>query len=106
MLSGAWQVAAEPCGPLYFEGGARGLVLVSDTIRDVASSGAPLEHFSLSYRIGEDDHYGLRLANKPLSRDNIGQPVTRSLDNVGAVHLEVLNAEGLAPLVYLDALSD
>jgi len=87
MLSGACQVAAEPCGPLYFAGGARGLILVSDTFRDAASGGAPLAHFSLSYCIGEDDHYGLRLTNKPLSGDNIGHPVTRSPDNVGAVHL-------------------
>jgi hypothetical protein len=80
--------------------------LVSDTFRDAASCGAPLAHFSLSYRIMEDDHYGMRLTNKPLSRDNIGHPVTRSPDNVGAVHLEVLNAEGLAPLVYPEALLD
>ncbi len=66
----------------------------------------PLAHFSLSYNIGEDDHCGMRLTNKPLSRDNIGHPVTQSPNNVGAVHVEVLNAGGLAPLVYPDALSD
>jgi hypothetical protein len=48
----------------------------------------------------------MRLTNKPLSRDNIGHPVTQSPNNVGAVHVEVLNAGGLAPLVYPDALSD
>jgi hypothetical protein len=36
MLSDAWQVAAEPCGPFYFAGGARGLLLVSDTFRNTA----------------------------------------------------------------------
>ena len=106
MLFGAWQVAAEPCGPLYHTGVARGLVMVSDTFRDAASGGAPLAHFSLSYRIGEDDHYGLRLTNKPLSRDNIGHPVTRPPDNIGAIHIEVLSSDGLTPLVYPATLSD
>jgi hypothetical protein len=41
----------------------------------------------------------MRLTNKPLSRDNIGHHVTRSPDNVGAVNMEVLDAEGLAPLL-------
>ena len=106
MLSGAWQVAAEPCGPLYHAGGARGLVIVSDTFRDAASGGAPLAHFSIFYRIGEDDHYGLGLTNKLLLRDNIGHPVTRPPDNIGAIHLKVLNSDGLTPLVYPETLSD
>jgi hypothetical protein len=80
--------------------------MASITFCNAASGGAPLAHFSLSYRIGEDDHFGIRLSSKPPARDHIGQPVTRSPDNVGAVHLEVLNTEGLAPLVCPEALSD
>ncbi len=76
MLSGTWQVAAEPCGPLYHAGGARGLVIVSDTFGDAASGSAPLTHFSRSHRIGEDDHYAFRLTNRPLARDHIGHPAT------------------------------
>ena len=52
MLSGSWQVAAEPCELLYHAGGARELVMVSDTFRDAASGGGPLAHFSQTYRIG------------------------------------------------------
>jgi hypothetical protein len=97
MLSGAWQVAAEPRGPLYHAGSARGLVIVSDTFRDAASGGAPLAHFSRSHRIGEDDHYGFRLTNKPLARAHIGHPVIRPPDNIGAIHIEVLSSDGLIP---------
>ncbi len=46
MLSCTWQVAAELCGPIYHAGGARGLVLVSDILRDANSGGAPLAHLS------------------------------------------------------------
>jgi hypothetical protein len=106
MLSGAWQVAAEPCGPFYHAGGANRLVMVSNPFRDAASGGARLAHFSLSYRIGEEDHSCLCLTNKPLSRDNIGHPVTRPPDNIGAIHLVLLNSDGLTPLVYPATLSN
>ncbi len=106
MLFGSWQVAAELCGPLYHAGGARGLVIVADTFRDAASGGAPLALFSRSNRIGEDDHYGFRLTNKPLARDHIGHPVTRPPDNIGAIHIEVLTSDGITPLIYPETLSD
>jgi hypothetical protein len=61
--------------------------MVSDTFRDAVSGGTPLAHFSRSYRIGKDDHYGLRLTSKPLPRDHIGHPVTRPPANIGAIHL-------------------
>ena len=98
MLSGSWQVAAELCGPIYHAGGARGLVLVSDTFRDANSGGAPLAHISASYRTQEDNHYGIRLTTKPLCRDLIGHPVTRHPDSLGVVHLAVRDADGLAPI--------
>jgi len=79
MVSGTWQAAAELCGPIYHAGpqvGGRGLVLVSDTSRDANSGGAPLAHFSASYRLEEDSHYGIHLTTKPLYRDHIGHPVS------------------------------
>ena len=94
MLSGTWQIAAELCGPITHAGGARGLVLVSDTFRDANSGGAPLAHFSSSYRMEEDNHYGIRLITKPLYRDHFGHPVTRHPDNLGVVHLAVRDADG------------
>ena len=106
MLTGAWQIAAEPRGPLYHAGGVRGLALVSDTFRHAGSGGAPLAHFSRSHRIEEDDHYGFHLTNKPISRDNIGHPVTRIPDKIGAIHLEVMSLDGLFPLVYPETLLD
>ncbi len=51
MLIGTWQIAAELCGQVYYAGVSRGLVLVSDTFRDANSGGAPLTHFSASYRL-------------------------------------------------------
>ena len=78
MLSVTWQVAAELCRPIYRAdpvGGGRGLVLVSDTFRAVKSGGAHLPHLSASYRMQEENHYGIRLTTKPLCRDNIGNLV-------------------------------
>ncbi len=95
MLSGAWQVTAESCGLLYHAGGARVIVMVSNIFRDADNGSGPLAHFSLSYRKDEDNHYGLRMINKPLSRLNIESPLTRPPDNLGAVHLEVI-----VPLIY------
>ncbi len=104
MLSGSWQVAAEFCGPIYYDGGARGLVLVSDIFRDANSGDAPLAHLSASHRLDEKNHYGLRLTTKPLPRDNIGHPITRLRDNLGTAHLELRYADFLAPLAGI--LSD
>ncbi len=105
MLSGAWQIAAELCGPIYHAGAAWGLALVCDTFRDANSGGVPLAHISASYRLQEGDHYGLRLTPKPLARDHIGHPVTRYPDSRGVANFRVRDADGLAPLVGA-ALSD
>ena len=94
MLSGTWQVAAELYGPIYHAGGARGLVLVSDTCRDANSGGAPLAHFDASYRMEEENHYGTRLTSKPLCREHIGHPVTRHPDSLGVFHLALRDADG------------
>ncbi len=99
MLSGSWQVAAEFCGPIYHAGGARGLVLASDTFRDASSGGAPLAHLSASHRLEEENHYGLRLSTKPLPRDHIGHPITRPPDYLGTAHFKLRDADSLAPLV-------
>ncbi len=98
MLSGAWCAAAQICGPIYYAGGARGLVLVSDIFRDASSGGALLAHFSGSCRLEKENQYGLRLTTKPLPRDHIEHPVTRPSENLGVPHFEVWDADSLAPL--------
>jgi len=95
---GTWQVAAEVCCPIYHAGGARGLVLVGVTFRDVNSGGAPLAHFSASNRMEEDSHYDIRLSSKPFCRDHVGHPVSRLPDNPGVAHFAVRNPKGLAPI--------
>jgi hypothetical protein len=99
MLSGAWQIAVEFCGPIYNAGGVRGLVLVSNTFRDASSGGAPLAHLIAPHRLEEENHYGLILTTKPLPRNHIGHPIIRSPDILGTAHFELRDAEGLAPLV-------
>ncbi len=101
MLSGAWQVATELCGTIFYADGARGIVLVSNTFRDANSGDAPLAHFSGSYRLEEENHYGLRMTTKPLPRDHIGHPVARPPDNMGVAHFGVRDANGLGPLVVV-----
>jgi hypothetical protein len=81
------------------------VALVSDTFRDNTSGGAPLAHFSASYRMEEENHYGIRFSTKPLCRDHVGHPTTRPPDNLGVVHLVVRDAGGLAPIAGA-ALSD
>ncbi len=73
--------------------------MVSDTFCDANSGGALLAHLSGSYRLEEENHFGLRLTTKPLFRDHIGHPVTRPPDNRGVAHFGVLDANGLAPSV-------
>jgi hypothetical protein len=68
--------------------------LVTDTFRDANSGGAPLAHFSASYRTEEENHYGIRLTTKLLCRDFIGHPVTRHPDSLGVVYLAVRDADG------------
>ena len=101
MMSGSWQVAAEMCCPLQHTGLGiiRGLAIVSDTFRDAFSGSSVLAHLGRSFRIDEENYYGLRLSTKPLARDTIGQPVSRPIDNINSIHLAVRYAGTLAPLV-------
>jgi hypothetical protein len=80
-------------------GFTRGLAVVSDTFCDVYSGSSGIAHLGRSFRIDEENYYGLRLSTKPLARDTIGQPVTRPIDNMNGVHLAVRYAGTLAPLV-------
>ena len=77
MTSGWWQVAAETCCPLLHTGigFTRGLVSVSDTFRDAYSGSSVLAHLCRSFRVDEENYYGIRLSTKSLARDIIGQPV-------------------------------
>jgi hypothetical protein len=75
------------------------MVLVSDTCRGTYSGSSVLAHLGRSLRIDEENYYGLRLSTKPLARNTIGQPVTRPIANINALHLVVRYAGSLAPLV-------
>jgi hypothetical protein len=67
--------------------------------RDAYSGSSVIAHLGRSFRIEEENYYGLRLSTNPLARDTIGQPVTRPIDNINAMHLAVRYAGTLAPLV-------
>ena len=101
MMSGSWHVAAEMCCPLLHTGLGitRGLVAVSDTFRDAYSGSSVLAHLGRSFRVDEENYYGLRLTTKPLARDTIGQPVSWPIYDINSVHLAVRYAGTLAPLV-------
>ncbi len=101
MMSGSWQVAAEPGCPLLHTGlgAVRGLAVVSDTFRDAYSGSSVIAHLGRSFRVDEENYYGLRLSTKPLARDTIGQPLSRSIDNMNSIHLAVRYACSLSPLV-------
>ena len=99
MLSGAWQMDIEACGPLYHEGpDMRDLVFFSQTFGDNTNGDGVIGHLPKSYRAGEDFNYGLRLTTRPAARDNIGYPVHTPLDNLSSVHIAVRNAATLAPI--------
>jgi hypothetical protein len=100
MMSGSWQVAAETWCPLLHTGieFKGGLAIVADTFRDAYSGSSVLAHLGRSFRVDEENYYGLRLSPKPLARDTIGQPVTRHIDNIIAVHLSMRYAGFLDPL--------
>ncbi len=90
-MSGTWQIAEETCCSLLHTGVGltRGLVAVSYTFRDAYSGSSVFAQLGRSFRIDEDNNFGLRLTTKPLARDTIGQPVTRPIDNISSVHLAV-----------------
>ncbi len=101
MMSGSWQVAADTCCPLLHKGVGftRGLAVVSDTFRDAYSGSSVIDHLGRSFRVDEDNYFGLRLTIKPLSRDTLGHPVTRPIDNINSAHLAMMYAGTLVPLV-------
>jgi hypothetical protein len=99
MLSGAWQMAIEACGPLYHEGpDIRGMVFSPQTFGHNTNGDGVIGHLPKSYRSGEDFNYGLLMTTRPAARDNIGYSVRNPLDNLSSVHIAVRNAPTLAPI--------
>jgi hypothetical protein len=99
MLSGAWRMATEACGPLYHEGpDMRNLVFFSQTFGNNNNGDGVIGHLANSYRASEDFNYGLRLTTRPAARDNIGYLVRTPLDNLRSVHIAVRNTATLAPI--------
>ncbi len=49
-----------------------GLGVISDTFRDVYSGSSVIAHLGRSFRVDEDNYFGLRLTTRPLARDTIG----------------------------------
>jgi hypothetical protein len=89
--------AAPPCIRAW--GIQRGLVIISDIVRDAYRGSSILARLGRSFRIDEENYYGIRLSTKPLARDIIGQSVTIPIDNINAVHLSLWYAGSLATLV-------
>ena len=96
---GTWQVAIDAVSIVKHDvqasNLAQGLAVISDTFRDPYGHRV-LGHLSRSYRNSEEGWYGLKLTNKPVSRDTVGTTVTNSLDGVSTVHIGIRDSVGLA----------
>jgi hypothetical protein len=67
--------------------------IVSDNFRD------PYGHQVIGHLSKSDEQwFGLRMTNKPITRDLVGVNVTSALDGMSAIHIGIRDSETLEPL--------
>ena len=102
---GTWQVAVEACSiirhDVLVDAQPRGMSIVSDSFRD------PYGHRVIGHLSKSDDQwYGLRMTNKPITRDLIGINVTSSLDTMPAIHIGIRDSETLEELADPESVDE
>ena len=91
---GTWQLAVEACSIIrhgvFINEQARGMSIVSDNFRD------PYGHQVIGHLSKSDDGwYGLRMTNKPVTRDLVGVNVSATLDGMASIHIGIRDSETL-----------
>ena len=94
---GTWQLAIEACSiikhAVLLNAPPRGMSIVSDNFRD------PYGHQVIGHLSKSDDTwFGLRMTNKPITRDLVGVNVTSALDGMSSIHIGIRDSETLAAL--------
>lgn len=97
MSLGQWQMGVESCSPVKAAIDS-GLVIVSETFRHTSNPSNVVGHLQRNRRADEEGYFGVRLTNKPLARDNVGVPVSASLDGVATVRISFRDAVTLERL--------
>ena len=91
---GTWQLAVEACyifrHGVFTNEQARGISIVSESFRD------PYGHRVLGHLSKLDDGWcGLRMTNKPITRDLVGVNVSSTLDGMSSINIGIRDPETL-----------
>ena len=94
---GTWQLAVEACSiikhDVLINAQPRGMSIISDSFRD------PYGHQVIGHLSKSDDRwYGLRMTNKPITRDLVGVNVSSTLDGMSSIHIGIRDSETLENL--------
>ena len=94
---GTWQLAVEACSIIMHDvlinAQPRGMSIISDSFRD------PYGHRVIGHLSKSDEQwYGLRMTNKPLTRDLVGVNVSSALDGMSFIHIGIRDLETLESL--------
>jgi hypothetical protein len=94
---GTWQLALEACSiikhAVLLNASPRGMSTVSDNFRE------PYGHQVIGHLSKSDDTwFGLRMTNKPITRDLVGVNVTSALDGMSSIHIGIRYSETLESL--------
>ncbi len=71
----------------------RGMSIISESFRD------PFGHQVIGHLSKSDDRwYGLRMTNKPITRDLVGVNVSSTLEGMSSIHIGIRDSETLESL--------
>jgi hypothetical protein len=92
-----WQLIVEACSIIRHEvvidAQPRGMSIVSDTFRD------PYGHRVIGQLSKSDEQwYGLRMTNKPVTRDLVCINVSATLDGMASIHIGIRDSKTLESL--------
>jgi hypothetical protein len=94
---GNWQLAVEACSIIMHDvlinAQPRGMSIISESFPD------PYGHQVIGHLSKSDDQwYGLRMTNKPITMDLVGVNVSSVLDGMSSIHIGIRDSETLESL--------
>jgi hypothetical protein len=94
---GTWQLAVEACSIIKHDvmtnAQPRSVSIISESFRD-SYGHQVIGNLSKS----DDQWYGLRMRNKPITRDLVGVNISSTLDGMSSIHIGLLDSEALENL--------
>ena len=102
---GTWHLAVEACSIIKYDvqidDQSGGMSIISDSFHD------PYGHQVIGHLSNNDDKwYGLRMTNKPITRDLISVNMTSALDCMSSLHIGLRDSEALENLSELEKVDE